>query len=91
MKLARLLHSFTVEVADKVVRNRLINEEKNAYDGAIRLREKEIADEERRFKEEEFERMKQGDQSSHPRPPPLFACSPSYAYPPPNPYMCVWH
>ena len=61
-KLERLLNSFTVELADKVVRLRLVNEEKNAYDGVIRQREREIADEERRFKEAEFERMKQGDE-----------------------------
>jgi len=61
-KLERLLYSFTVELADKVVRLRLVNEEKNAYDGVIRQREQEIAEEERRFKEAEFERMKQGDE-----------------------------
>ena len=61
-KLERLLHAFTVELADKVVRLRLVNEEKNAYDGVIRQREREIADEERRFKEAEFERMKQDDE-----------------------------
>ena len=47
-----------------MVRLRLVNEEKSAYDGVIKQREREIADEERKFKEAEFERMKQGDESN---------------------------
>ena len=61
-KLERLLNSFSVDVADKLLRGQLINEEKYKKESAVRQREEEIEKELRLYRAEELGRLKREDE-----------------------------
>lgn len=52
VKLERLLHTFTVDVADKILRSQLINEERYKSESVVRMREREDYDESMRYRAE---------------------------------------
>jgi hypothetical protein len=61
-KLERLITLFTIDVADKIQRGQLINEEKNKKESAVRQRQDEIAEELRVYRAEELARLKREDE-----------------------------
>ena len=61
-KLEKLLNSFTVDVADRILRGQLINEEKYKKENENRQREEEIDEEQRKYRAEELGRLKREDE-----------------------------
>ena len=61
-KLEKLLNSFTVDVADRILRGQLINEEKYKKENDTRQREEEIDEEQRKYRAEELGRLKREDE-----------------------------
>ena len=61
-KLERLLCAFTLDVCDKIARHKLIDDDQGALDAVARQRRQEMDEELKKFKEAEFERLKQEDE-----------------------------
>ena len=61
-KLERLLCAFTLDVCDKIARHKLIDDDQGALDAVARQRRQELDEELKKFKEAEFERLKQEDE-----------------------------